>query len=435
MIASIVKTKLLALLRDRVAVMLTCLLPIVFYAIFAGIFGGIARSGGVSSMVAVLVDDDGTDTSRRIAEALEHAGSGLTVRLADASAGEPRPWTLESARQAVRKGHADAAIIIPRGMGISFGPTDAVPVRVLVDPSNPIAGTAIPGLLQQAAITGMQSTMIRSGMEQLERFGGGLTPQQQRAIDLITAEIANSEDHGDHSDDTSIASAMLLPVQVEDVAATTDEPPRSMATYYLAAIGVMFLLFSVAGASGSLLEDQEAGILDRLLFTPLGMTRLLLANGMWMTIMAFGSMLILFVFATIAFGVGPWTWPRVLACVIITAVTATTASGLGLLLATACRSRAQLAGVSTVVILAMSALGGSMIPRFAMPAAVQEVGWYTTFNAWAVEGYLEVFWYTSPTATTGSLLVGIAPAAGVLLCMTVAFFIAARLLARRWKAV
>jgi len=435
MITVIVKTKLLALLRDRVALMLTCLLPIVFYAIFAGIFSGMASGGGMSSMVAAIVDEDGTDTSRRIALALEHAGSGLQLQITNTTEGGPVPWTVESGRKAVRKGRVDAAIIIPSGVGISFGPTDTPPILVLVDPSNPIAGTAIPGLLQQAAMTGMQSTMIRSGMEQLERFGGALTPQQERAIDLITAQIANSEDRDDYDDDISAASAMLLPVQVEDVAAATDEPTRSMATYYLAAIGVMFLLFSVAGASGSLLEDQEAGILDRLLFTPLGMTRLLIANGTWMTVMAFGSMLILFVFATIAFGVGPWTWPRVLACVIMTAVTATAASGLGLLLATACRSRAQLAGVSTVVILAMSALGGSMIPRFAMPAAVQEVGWYTTFNAWAVEGYLEVFWYTAPTATAGTLFVGIAPAVGVLLGMTVAFFIAARLLARRWEAV
>jgi len=206
-----------------------------------------------------------------------------------------------------------------------------------------------------------------------------------------------------------------------------------MATYYAAAIGVMFLLFSVAGASGSLLEDKEAGILDRLLFTPLGMTRLLFANGCWMTIMAICSMTILFIFAALVFGVGPWSGARLIACAVVTVITAIATSSLGLLLATACRSRAQLAGISTVVILAMSAIGGSMIPRFAMPAAVQEIGWYTTFNAWAVEAYLEVFWYTPAEAGLGEIFAGLALPLGVLLGMAAVFFVTARLLARRWQ--
>ena len=56
--------------------------------------------------------------------------------------------------------------------------------------------------------------------------------------------------------------------------------------------------------------------------------------------------------------------------------------GFGLVLATACRSRAQLSGVSTIVILSMSALGGSMFPRFMMSETLQRVG-LVTFNAWA----------------------------------------------------
>jgi ABC-2 type transport system permease protein len=43
----------------------------------------------------------------------------------------------------------------------------------------------------------------------------------------------------------------------------------------------------------------------------------------------------------------------------------------------------------------MSALGGSMIPRFAMSDRMKEIGKWT-FNAWAIDGYQKVFWYQLP---------------------------------------
>jgi hypothetical protein len=41
---------------------------------------------------------------------------------------------------------------------------------------------------------------------------------------------------------------------------------------YAAGIGVMFLLFSMAGAAGSLLEEEETGTLERVLTSNVGMT-------------------------------------------------------------------------------------------------------------------------------------------------------------------
>lgn len=38
-----------------------------------------------------------------------------------------------------------------------------------------------------------------------------------------------------------------------------------MVSFYAAAIGVMFLLFTASGASGSLLDEAESGTLDRVL--------------------------------------------------------------------------------------------------------------------------------------------------------------------------
>ena len=73
----------------------------------------------------------------------------------------------------------------------------------------------------------------------------------------------------------------------------------------------------------------------------------------------------------------------------------------------------------------MSALGGSMFPRFLMSEGMQKVG-LLTFNAWALDGYLKVFWRNAP-------LWQLWPQVAVLVGLTATFLLVARLLARRWE--
>src|SRR5207247_2307842 len=72
--------------------------------------------------------------------------------------------------------------------------------------------------------------------------------------------------------------------------------------------------------------------------------------------------------------------------IVMTVFTAAAAASFGLILATLSRSRQQLSGISTILILTMSALGGSMFPRFLMTQTMQKIG-LVTFNAWALDGY------------------------------------------------
>ena len=102
----------------------------------------------------------------------------------------------------------------------------------------------------------------------------------------------------------------------------------------------------------------------------------------------------------------------------MTAFTAAAAAGFGLVLATAARTRAQLSGMATIIILIMSSMGGSMFPRFLMSETMQKIG-LVTFNAWALDGYLKVFWRNAP-------LVALWPQLLVLAGLTLAFLAIAR---------
>src|SRR5439155_1402489 len=62
---------------------------------------------------------------------------------------------------------------------------------------------------------------------------------------------------------------------------------------------------------------------------------------------------------------------------IMTFFTAAVVSSFGLLLATLAKSRAQLSGISTILILSISAIGGSMFPRFLMSEGMQKLGFFT----------------------------------------------------------
>jgi ABC-2 type transport system permease protein len=66
-----------------------------------------------------------------------------------------------------------------------------------------------------------------------------------------------------------------------------------------------------------------------------------------------------------------------------------------------------------------------MFPRYMMSEQMQKVG-LLTFNAWALDGYVKVFW-------RGAGLVELWPQVLVLGALTLVFFAAARLLARRWE--
>ena len=70
------------------------------------------------------------------------------------------------------------------------------------------------------------------------------------------------------------------------------------------------------------------------------------------------------------------------------------------MLATAAKTRAQLSGMATIIILIMSSMGGSMFPRFLMSETMQKIG-LVTFNAWALDGYLKVFWRNAPLLACG----------------------------------
>ena len=173
-------------------------------------------------------------------------------------------------------------------------------------------------------------------------------------------------------------------------------------------------------------------MLERLLATSTPMSRLLAGKWLFFAAMGFTQVVVMFVWGAVVFGLDLWTVKRLTGFVAMAVVTAAAAAAFGIVLATACRTRSQLSGTSTIVILIMSALGGSMVPRFVMPDFMGTLAKFT-FNGWALDGFLKVFWYDDPQAGALQGALGLAPEVGVLSGACLVFLWLARRLARRWE--
>jgi ABC-2 type transport system permease protein len=439
MIRTLLRIEWIDLRRDRVALLLVFVLPIVFFSIFGTIFTNMGGGGGGPVKLDVLiVDQDGSKVSQRLATTLG-AQDGLAVSLnqppveaeGDQATSEPEPWTHEAALSAVRKGRADAAIILPRGLQERFGNFGGqLPsVEVLYDAANPMAQFTVTGLLHAASFQSSPDILMGKGLQALETRGGPLTPEQQAAVGAIIPQL--EADGAAAATGEGGFSGML---EITATAAHDDEEEEGpqVVAYYAAGIAVMFLLFSMTGAAGGLLEEEETGTLERLLTSNVTMGTLLASRWVFYGGVGVLQLVMMFVWGWAVFDLDMWSAKRIVGFLAMTVVTAAAAASFGLVLAAICRSRAQLSGISTVVILVMSALGGSMVPRFIMPEFMSTVSRFT-FNGWALDGYLKVFWYADPEAGLLESLAYLAPQLAVLAGLAVAFFLLARRLARRWE--
>ncbi|MFI5370974.1 MAG: ABC transporter permease [Candidatus Eisenbacteria bacterium] len=423
LLLTLLRIHLTNLSRDRAALILTFLVPMSFFTVFALVFGQRGNVATARVRVAV-VDEAHTAVSARLVDALgRERGLRVTTRVAR-SAVDTTHVVLDRARAMtlVKEGEVPVAIVIPAGIDTSLMRFDGggVALELLTDPSDPVAPQIVNGLIQKAVMTAMPDLFARRGVDEFERYAGGLTPRQRTAVDGWMSTISSSGDTA-AADSTRSAGGGLVKLATTPVLGRRED--TSMVSFYTAGIAVMFLLFGASGAAGTLLDEVDSGTLDRVLSSRVGMTGLL--AGKWLSIMLVGvsQLVVMFVYAMLAFRLDLLS--HLPGFAVMTMITAATTAAFGLFLATLCRTRQQLGGISTLVILILSALGGSMFPRFLMSDAMQRLG-LLTFNAWALDGFIKVFWRSEP-------LTHLAPQVGVLAAFLVAFLTLARLAARRWE--
>jgi ABC-2 type transport system permease protein len=398
MTLSMLRAALLLLFRDRGALTMVLVVPVVFFLIFAEIFA--TAAGDQLQLHVAIVDEVRSDDSRQRLEAL----------IAEPAI-RPVPGSLtaeldrEAARDLVRRGTADVGLIV-RADGEALATAAglaAPPLLLLVDPSRSVIATMLAGQLERAYFSALPDLAIGRVADLIGTEFTGFTDAQRAEIDAglldLRAAAASGKSGGWSFDEL---------LERENVAG--QNAALNNVAYYAGAVAFMFLLFAAAQGALGILDDQEAGILDRIAAGPGGIHVVINGRFLFLALQGFTQASVIFGIAWLVYGVDVpgnfWAW------LVISATSAVLAAGVGLLLVTSCQTRAQAQLLPTVVILIMSAIGGSMVPRFFMPQWLQQLGWITP-NTWVLEAYSGVFWRSEPAlrllpVCLGLLGVGIA---------------------------
>lgn len=157
----------LQLRRSPVELLVVFAVPIVFFSIFAVIFGGQSTQNVTSSVDMVVVDEDESEFSKSLVEALRRE-AGLDV--SDSQTDDGAPLDRDAAIELVKAGTVPVAVVLPAGLGENFPSFGGSPttVKIFADPSEPVAPQVVSGLLQKVAMTAMPTKMIVGGVEQIE---------------------------------------------------------------------------------------------------------------------------------------------------------------------------------------------------------------------------------------------------------------------------
>ena len=132
MIWTVVHVGLLRMWHGRVELLLTFVVPMAFFTVFAFIFDEQIGLGKSPRVNAALVDQDRTDLSREFLSALAEQET-LRVYSADGEGGPPPHLTeIDPASALVRQGALPLAVVVPEGWAASLATdgTEALSIQL-----------------------------------------------------------------------------------------------------------------------------------------------------------------------------------------------------------------------------------------------------------------------------------------------------------------
>jgi ABC-type Na+ efflux pump permease subunit len=358
---------LILFFHDQRSVILTFLLPVILISLFAFAYGGIGVFDGRSEPVNLLVADlDQTRSSKEIVYKIDSL-EDMRIIFSDAI----------KSKELVIKGEYACALIIYKGFQDSLEAGNATPIELVYDRSREMEI----GILQQNLIsTLMSSTGEIIVKKSIEKY----LQDQFPAIDKSTSDnILKTVIKKDNN---------KLAIKWTSIVGMKNDTKLGL-IQAVAGTAILMLLFSVAGVGTSILEEKENGTINRLLYSPLKGSTILYGKMLFAFFISILQLTAMFLFAWLMFNMDLSV--NIPALILMIIATAFAVSSLGIFLAAIAKTRQQAQNLSTIIILIMSAIGGSMIPLFIMPSILQKIA-LLSVNYWGIQGFYDVFWRTLP---------------------------------------
>ena len=384
--------ELLLLRRDRTGLLVLFLMPAILVVLITLVQENVMELTGQKKTQVLFLDLDRGDLGRSLHKQLAATTLDLVVW-------DERQKKITDIQTAVTGGGYQVGVVIPKGASARFQEETARLFQQGKGRDNPreMATTSVqlfvdPGImagLRSGVIAQLQMALTTIGLEaKLAQLGGVLEETMTRvgvppksnplAGDKLPALFKQpllglQENQGDSG---AIGASLYKPVQ-QNVPAW-------------ALFGIFFTAIPIAG---SILQERNSGIWIRL--TALPVSPLVLFTGKALAYMGVCLCQFLLIALIGAFlfpflGLPAFTVSMHPMAVLLTVVLSSLAAcGYGIFLGLACNSYEQASTLGSTTVVAAAALGGVMVPVYAMPQVMQQISIISPLN-WGLTAFQDL---------------------------------------------
>jgi len=392
--------------KDIGAVIFIFLQPFMFIVIMSYAMAGLFSGGSDHPVRLLVVNQDGGAPAAALIKQI-----GNTTGFSVETTWDGPTLTRARAEQLIVDGKRGMALVFPSNFSQALEQLPGAPnsltttLTLISDPATPsqviepIVGT-LNGLLAQATTT----AAIPHGIDLMFAQLAPNAPAAQR--DAFQAQAQQTLAGGVVGGDAVAVLVRATPpgMRVEKSPTAFQQSVPGYTIY-----GIFWIVSLLAG---SVLIEKRDGTFRRLLVSPMSRATMLAGKMLPYYLVNVLQIAIMLGASSILFGMNLGSSPAGLIAVSLAA--AATATGLGVLVAALARSEAQIGGLTTLLLLTMSALGGCFVPRFTMPDWLKSIGLITP-HAWALDAYQDLL-------VRGYGLTDVLPKVGVMAAFALVFF-------------
>jgi len=373
-IIAITLKELKVLWLDREALALLFAMPMFFILVMSFALEGVFEAGSKGHPIEILVvhQDGGRLAEQAIADLKRMEGLILIETY------EGIPLSSDKAEQLIGRGVYPLALLFPEGY------TE----KILKNANDPQKGKAIVYLISDPAMNLQLLATVKGAVQgaierrvllaripqRLKEMFGTLGGTEGQLDNIL--EDPNISERGRSGVDFIHTFPKGFNAGRRPTATEQNVPAYTI-------FGVFFIVLTLAS---SFLQEKKDGTFQRILAAPLSKTALLIGKLLPYYLVNLIQIALMFCIGVVVFGMKLGHLP---ALVIVSLALAAAANGLGLLVAALGKTEAQVNGLSVLLAITLSALGGMMVPTFIMPNLMKTLSLFTP-HAWALAGYHDI---------------------------------------------
>jgi ABC-2 type transport system permease protein len=373
-------------LRDRSAVLVAVVVPLVLASVFSLVFGSGFTPRPFEYAVVDLDRGAVADSFRERLLAPLAQEKIISVRAVG---------TVAEAERLAEAGEVDAAFVLPAGL-------TAAASRGAV-PGGAAPGGGVPGGTPGGAggIDVVGSVDSPTGSDVAHAIADAFVSELNSVRVAAAAALGDDAGQAALSEAAGRATALTAPVTVEDISAR--RKILDAKTFFAASMAVFFLFFTVQFGLSSLVDERAGGTLNRLLALPIRPGAVLGGKLLTSVVLGVVSMAVLVLATNLLLG-ADWGDPLAVAALVVSGVLA--ATGVTAVVASLARTPEQASSWQAVVATLLGLLGGAFFPVGQVGGALAALS-LATPHAWFLRGLAEL--------AGGGGLTDVLPAIGAML--------------------